>query len=44
MGGAVLLIIYGTIRYWGSLSDVWRTIMLGLALVILVWIGYKKLK
>ena len=43
MGGGVLLVVYGTIRYWGSLSDVFRTIMLGLALVVLVWIGYKKL-
>jgi len=44
MGGGVLLIIYGTIRNWGFLSDVWRTIMLGFALVVLVWVGYKKLK
>jgi len=43
MGGGVLLIVYGTIRYWGSLSDIWRTIMLGFALAVLVWIGYKKL-
>ena len=43
MGGGVLLIIYGTLRYWGSLSDIWRTIMLGFALAVLVWIGYKKL-
>lgn len=44
MGGGVLLIIYGTLRYWGSLSDVWRTLMLGFALGVLVWVGYKKLK
>ena len=44
MAGGVLLVIYGTIRYWGSLSDVLRTLMLGLALAVLVWIGYKKLK
>ena len=43
MAGGVLLIIYGTIRYWGALSDVLRTIMLGFALAVLVWIGYKKL-
>ena len=43
MAGGVLLVIYGTLRYWGSLSDVWRTIMLGLSLVVLVWVGYKKL-
>ncbi|MFH1451741.1 MAG: hypothetical protein ABIF88_01050 [archaeon] len=44
MGGGVLLIIYGTLRYWGSLSDVWRTLMLGFALGVLVWVGYKKLR
>ncbi|MEI6058575.1 MAG: hypothetical protein WCP89_02280 [archaeon] len=44
MAGGVFLIVYGTIRYWGALSDVWRTIMLGFALAVLVWIGYKKLK
>ena len=44
MGGGVILIIYGTIRYWGALSDILRTIMLGVALAVLVWIGYKKLK
>jgi hypothetical protein len=44
MGGAVLLIVYGTIRHWGSLSDTWRTIMLGFALVCLVYLGYKKLR
>ncbi|MDO8516744.1 MAG: hypothetical protein Q7S33_01340 [Nanoarchaeota archaeon] len=44
MAGGVILIIYGTIRYWGNLSDVLRTIMLGITLGVLVWIGYKKLK
>jgi len=43
MGGAVMLIVYGSIRYWGELSDVWRTLMLGVALMVLVWLGYKKL-
>jgi len=44
MAGGVILIIYGTIRYWGALSDILRTVMLGAALGILIWIGYKKLK
>ncbi len=44
MGGAVMLIVYGSIRYWGELSDVWRTLMLGVALVVLITLGYKKLK
>jgi hypothetical protein len=44
MGGAVMLIVYGSMRYWGELSDIWRTLMLGVALVVLIWLGYKKLK
>jgi hypothetical protein len=43
MAGAVMLIFYGTVRYWGELSDIWRTIVLGITLVVLVWLGYKKL-
>jgi hypothetical protein len=41
--GAIFLIIYGTIRYWGFMSDKIKAIMLGLTLVLLVWIAYKKL-
>jgi len=44
MAGGVILMIYGTIRYWGNLSNVLRTIMIGIALVVLVWIGYRKLQ
>ncbi len=44
MGGAVMLIVYGSMRYWGELSDVWRTMMLGVALVVLITLGYKKLQ
>ena len=44
MGGAVMLIIYGSMRYWGELSDVWRTFMLGVALSALIFLGYKKLQ
>ncbi|MCK4650525.1 hypothetical protein KAT36_04845 [Candidatus Pacearchaeota archaeon] len=43
MGGGVIMVVYGTIRYWGNLSDVWRTFVLGISLVILIWLGYKKL-
>lgn len=43
MGGGVIMLFYGTIRYWGNLSDVWRTVMLGISLVILIWLGYRKL-
>ncbi len=41
MFGGVLTIIYGTIRYWGNLPDVGRFIILGIALVVLIWLGYK---
>ena len=43
MGGGVLTVIYGTIRYWGNLPDVGRFVMLGIALAVLIWLGYKKL-
>ncbi|MDA1196716.1 MAG: hypothetical protein O2779_02000 [Nanoarchaeota archaeon] len=42
MGGGVLSIIYGTLRYWGDLGDIWRFIILGIVLAVLIWIGYKK--
>ncbi|MCR4285065.1 MAG: hypothetical protein NUV97_03430 [archaeon] len=44
MGGGAILMIYGTIRYWGNLSNVFRTIFLGIALAIIVYFSYKKLK
>jgi len=42
--GGVLLLLYGTIRYWSHANDILKFVLLGIALVILVWIGYKKLK
>lgn len=44
MAGGILTVIYGTLRYWGDMQDVLRWLILGIVLVILVWIGYKKLK
>jgi len=44
MGGGVLSIIYGTLRYWGEMGDVLRFSILGIVLIVLVWIGYKKFK
>lgn len=43
MGSGVIMIVYGTIRYWGNLSDVWRTFVLGVSLAVLIWLGYRKL-
>ncbi|MBN2458556.1 hypothetical protein JXB31_05490 [Candidatus Woesearchaeota archaeon] len=43
MGGGVLTVIYGTIRYWGHAPDQIRFVILGLVLSVLVWLGYTKL-
>jgi len=43
MGGGILLIIYGTMRYWSDLPDFGRFIILGITLGILIWLGYKKI-
>ncbi|MFH0978457.1 MAG: hypothetical protein V1837_04105 [Candidatus Woesearchaeota archaeon] len=43
MGGGVISIIYGIIRYWSNASNYLRVIILGLTLAILIWMGYKKL-
>ncbi|MFA5174042.1 MAG: hypothetical protein WC438_02575 [Candidatus Pacearchaeota archaeon] len=44
MLGGTFLIFYGTIVYWTNLTNLLRTIILGLALIVLIWLGYKKLK
>jgi len=44
MSGGILAIIYGTIRYWSDLPDFGRFVILGITLIILIWLGYKKLK
>ena len=44
MAGGTIMIVYGTLRYWGGLSPVLRTLFLGVALVILVSLGYRKFK
>lgn len=43
VAGGILLILYGTIRYWQHADDVLKFVLLGLVLGALVWIGYKKL-
>jgi hypothetical protein len=43
MGGGVLSVIYGIIRYWSDAPDILRFIILGVILAVLIWIGYKKL-
>jgi uncharacterized membrane protein YidH (DUF202 family) len=44
MGGGILTVIYGTLRYWGNLEDIFRFLILGIVLAVLIWMGYKKLK
>ncbi|MBS3132589.1 hypothetical protein J4470_00470 [Candidatus Woesearchaeota archaeon] len=40
----VLGLIIASIRYWVHLQNVYRFLMLGIALAVLVWLGYKKVK
>ena len=40
-GGGVLTIIYGTTSYWSELADWARFIILGIALAVLIYLGYK---
>ena len=44
MGGGILSIIYGTIRFWSDLPDYGRFIIFGIALATLIWLGYKRIK
>ncbi|MDP3989931.1 MAG: hypothetical protein Q8Q01_01875 [archaeon] len=41
--GSVLLILYGTIRYWQYANNTLKFILLGIALAVLIWLAYKKL-
>ena len=40
-GGGVLTIIYGTMNYWSELAVWARFIILGIALAVLIYLGYK---
>ncbi len=42
--GGILNLFFATVKYWDRFSDVIRFVLLGIALAVLVWIGYKKLK
>ncbi|MEK9174884.1 MAG: hypothetical protein AAB725_02855 [Patescibacteria group bacterium] len=44
LGGGLLSLIVGTIRYWSDMNDYLRFIILGIALVALIWLGYKKIR
>lgn len=42
--GGVLALVIGSIRYWSDMDDILRVIILGLALIALIWIAYKKFR
>ena len=42
--GGVLSFVIGSVRYWSDMDDYIRVIILGLALVALIWLGIKKIK
>ncbi|MFH1500896.1 MAG: hypothetical protein ABIE22_03025 [archaeon] len=44
MGGGVITMFIGTVQYWDRLGKYLRLIILGAVLIILIWIGYKKLR
>ena len=43
MGGGLLTIIYGVIRYWQYAGDKLRVIILGIILAMLIYFAYKRL-
>ena len=44
LSGGILLILYGTLRYWQHADKILKFILLGVTLVLLIWLSYKKLK
>jgi hypothetical protein len=43
MGGGILTLIGGAGSYWDHLGEIIRLVVIGLVLVFLIWLGYKKL-
>lgn len=41
--GGVVSLIVGSTRYWSDMNDYLRLIMLAVALIVLIWLGIKKL-
>ncbi len=44
MIGGLINIIEGIIRYWAQMNEYFRFVILGVLLVLLIWISYKKLR
>ncbi|MAG15704.1 hypothetical protein CMO88_01440 [Candidatus Woesearchaeota archaeon] len=42
--GGILGLIIASMRYWEHLQNIYRFILLGIALAVLIWLGYKKVK
>lgn len=42
--GGVLSFIIASIQYWSAMDDYLRVIILGVALIVLIWLGVKKFK
>ena len=42
--GGIILLFTGVTRFWPSMSDINRFLIIGAILAIFLWIGYKKLK
>jgi hypothetical protein len=43
LAGGILTVLYGTIRFWGSIPDMARFAILGIVLFVLITIAWKKL-
>jgi hypothetical protein len=44
MGGGILTMLIGILQYWDQLGDVFRFVLLGIILGVLILVGIKKLK
>ena len=44
MLGGTFLVFYGAGVYWSNLNNLLRALILGIALIILIWLGYRKLE
>lgn len=42
--GGILVLLQGTVRVFGDLGKFSRVIVLGIELILLIWIGYKKVR
>ncbi|MFH1450602.1 MAG: hypothetical protein ABIF92_01330 [archaeon] len=43
LGGGVLLTLYAVMRAWNVLGEYIRLVIIGVALAVLIWFGYKKI-